>query len=127
MVSQAIKQIIQANSQARKKVLVLDLDHTMWHGTLAEEGAQSLIVGQEGIGSAYYRMQYLALKLKRKGILLAILSKNDEAEALAALDQVNGMLISSEDIAAYSISWDPKIIGIQTIAQTLNLSLDRNR
>ena len=124
MLARSMSRVINASYKPRKKVLVLDLDHTMWHGTLAESGVSQLKVGHEGISSVFRRLQYFALKLKRQGVLLAVLSKNDEQEALAAIDSLDQQLIRTADLAAYSISWDPKSQGIEQIAQELNLGLD---
>jgi len=106
------------------KVLVVDLDNTLWGGVVAEDGVDGLQCGQEYPGAAYQDLQRAILSLRSRGVLLAVASKNNEAEALEALDLHPGMLVRSGDFAARRINWHDKARSIREIAAELNVGLD---
>lgn len=116
--------IIRALHVPPKKVLVLDLDNTLWKGTLVEDGTNSLQVGPAGVGRAYQDLQRWALALHDRGVLLCIASKNDEAEALNALESLPGCLLRQCHFAASLINWEDKAANIMAMADHLNLSLN---
>ena len=107
-----------------RKVAVVDLDDTLWGGVLGEVGLRGLELGTEGIGLAFQDFQRELLKWHDAGILLAVCSKNDEEEALAALDQHAEGILRSEHFAARRINWLDKAQNLRAIADELNLSLD---
>ena len=106
------------------KVLALDLDNVLWGGVLGESSLSDLKIGLDYPGSAYYRIQRRALDLKRRGILLALVSKNNEADVVAAFSGLPDMPLSLSDFAARRVNWAPKHQSLQEIADELNLGLD---
>ncbi|MEJ2008190.1 MAG: HAD-IIIC family phosphatase [Acidobacteriota bacterium] len=106
------------------KVLVLDLDNTLWGGTIAEDGMAGIKLGAEHPGAAYQALQRVALDLYRRGILLAVCSKNNGEDALAVLNEHPGMILRPEHFAAMRINWQPKPQNLLEIADELNLGLD---
>jgi FkbH-like protein len=106
------------------KVLVVDLDNTLWGGVLAEDGVQSLQVGTEYPGALYANLQRAILAVRRRGVLLAIASKNNESDALEALERHPGMLLRGRDFAAHRINWNDKAQSLREIATELNVGLD---
>lgn len=86
------------------KVLVVDLDNTLWGGVVAEDGVDGLLAGPEYPGAAYQDLQRAILAVRSRGVLLAVSSKNNEADALEALDKHPGMLLRSADFAAQRIN-----------------------
>lgn len=106
------------------KVLVSDLDNTLWGGVLGEEGLAGIGLDNRYPGAAYLAVQRALLDLQRRGILLAIASKNNEADAMAALDGHANMLIRREHLAAWRINWSDKAESLRGIAAELNLGLD---
>jgi FkbH-like protein len=106
------------------KVLVTDLDHTLWGGVLGEDGVAGLQLGREYPGAAYLALQRVLVDLYRRGIVLAIASKNNEAEALAALETHPAMLLRKSHFAAWQIHWDSKVESLRRIAADLNVGLD---
>ncbi len=108
----------------RAKCLVLDCDNTLWGGVLGEKGIEGIGLGTEGEGAAYLGVQREALSLARRGILLALLSKNDRGLVYEALEKHPHMLLRPSLIAADAISWEDKASGIRQIAQNLNIGLD---
>lgn len=106
------------------KVLVTDLDNTLWGGVLGEDGAAGLQLGREYPGAAYLALQRTLIDFYRRGIVLAIASKNNEAEALAAIETHPAMLLGKRHFAAWQIHWKSKVESLQRIAAELNVGLD---
>jgi len=116
--------VLSAARGARKKVLVLDLDDTLWGGVLGAEGPGGILLGTDGIGLAFREFQQEILNLHRRGILLAINSKNNPEEALEVFDQHPAMVLRREHFAGMRINWQDKASNMRELAQELNLGLD---
>jgi FkbH-like protein len=106
------------------KVLVTDLDNTLWGGIIGEDGMNGIKLGQEYPGAAYQELQRTMLDLARRGILLAVCSKNNPDDAMEALRSHPGMLLKPKDFAAIRINWSDKSQNLHEIATELNLGLD---
>ncbi len=106
------------------KVLALDLDNTLWGGILGEEGLAGLKLSDEYPGVFYKNLQRAVLDVARRGILIALVSKNNQEDALQVLDQHPDMLIRREHVAAMRIDWQPKAANLASIAEELNLGLE---
>jgi FkbH-like protein len=104
------------------RVLLIDLDNTLWGGVLGEDGMEGIEVGGDYPGNCFAAFQSALKALAARGIALAICSKNDEASALAALTQRREMRLKSEDFVAHRINWQPKWKNVLSICQELNLS-----
>jgi FkbH-like protein len=104
------------------KCIVLDLDNTLWGGVLGEEGQAGIALGPHWPGSAFLDFQRELLDLQRQGILLAVCSKNNGDEALAALRGHPHMLIREDCLAAHRINWEDKATNIHALAHELNIS-----
>jgi FkbH-like protein len=107
-----------------KKVLVIDLDNTLWGGVVGEAGIEGLVLGTDGIGFAFQQFQAKLLELRRNGILLALASKNNAEDAWNVFDRHEGMILKREDIAAARVNWKEKPDSIREIAEELGLGLD---
>ena len=90
------------------KVLAVDLDNTLWGGVLGEDGVDGLKLGVEYPGALYRGFQRAILDLYQRGVLLAVCSKNNHDEAMAALQNHPGMLLRPEHFAAFRINWQDK-------------------
>ena len=106
------------------KVLVTDLDNTLWGGVLGEEGPEGLKTGAEFPGAAYQAVQRTLLDLERRGVLLAISSKNDERETVRVLETHPGLLVRPHHFACRRIDWRDKATHLREIAAELNVGLD---
>ena len=107
-----------------KKVLVLDLDNTLWGGVIGDDGVDRIAIGKETAqAEGYTAFQKYCLALKSRGVVLAVCSKNNEEIALTGLEHPDSILKIS-DIACFKANWEPKHENIKTIAQELNLGLD---
>lgn len=107
-----------------RKVLVLDLDNTLWGGILGEDGVAGLKIGHDYPGKVYRRIQLAALALKDQGILLALVSKNNHGDVVQAFEELPDMPIRLNDFSAIRINWNAKSTNIADIASELNLGLD---
>jgi FkbH-like protein len=108
-----------------RKVLVLDLDNTLWGGVVGEDGVHGLKLGAHSPeGEAYAAIQRYALELKRRGVVLAVCSKNNDADAREPFEKHPEMVLRLDDIAAFRANWDDKATNLREIAQTLDLGLD---
>jgi len=108
-----------------KKLLILDLDDTLWGGIVGDVGWKNLrIGGHDYLGEMYQDFQTQIKSLKNQGIILAIASKNDEATAIEAINNHPEMVLSMDDFVAYRINWEDKAKNIIEIINELNLSLD---
>lgn len=106
------------------KVLAVDLDNTLWGGVIGEDGMAGIKVGAEYPGAAYQALHRVLLDLSRKGILLAICSKNNLDDAMEAIEKHPGMLVRSKHFAATRINWTDKVQNLREIAQELNVGID---
>jgi len=109
--------------QARK-LLVLDLDDTIWGGIVGDVGWQNLrLGGHDPVGEALVDFQRAVVALSHRGIALAIVSKNEESVALEAIRSHPEMVVTPEHFAAWRINWHDKAQNISDLAAELNLGL----
>jgi FkbH-like protein len=108
----------------RAKVLALDLDNTLWGGVIGEDGLAGIKLSDEYPGVFYRNLQRAALDIARRGVMLAVVSKNNEDDALRVLDEHPGMLIRREHLSGMRINWEPKAANLAALAQELNLGLE---
>lgn len=107
-----------------KKLLILDLDNTLWGGIVGEDGWKNLrIGGHDYLGEAFKDFQHKIKSLKNHGILLALCSKNNESTAIEAITKHPEMVLKLEDFVSYKINWKDKAENILEIAKELNLGL----
>ncbi|HEV2578972.1 MAG TPA: HAD-IIIC family phosphatase [Acidobacteriaceae bacterium] len=107
-----------------RKVLVLDLDNTLWGGVIGDDGIDNLQIGRETpVAEAYTAFQEYCLSLQRRGILLAVCSKNDEKIAKQGFEHPDSVL-KLEHFSSFKANWEPKSENILAIAKELNLGVD---
>lgn len=107
------------------KCLVLDLDNTLWGGVVGDDGIGGIKIGEgDAEGEAFKAFQEYILSLKNRGLLLAVSSKNEEANALEPFEQLPDMVLKRDDFVAFKANWEPKPLAIEQIAQELNIGLN---
>ncbi len=106
------------------KALVVDLDNTLWGGVIGEDGLTGIKLSTEYPGAAFQAVQRALIDLSRRGILLAICSKNNQEDALEAIHKHPGMILKPEQFAAVRINWGDKSQNLREIAQELNIGVD---
>lgn len=115
---------LRALTMGRRKVLVLDLDNTLWGGVVGELGPNGIAIGGTTEGEAYLAFQKHVKRLKESGVLLAACSKNNPEDALEPFEKNDSMALRLDDFASFHASWDPKPERLRAIAAELNLGLD---
>jgi FkbH-like protein len=106
------------------KCVAVDLDNTLWGGVIGEEGMTGIRLGPEYPGAAFQELQRALLDLTRRGILLAICSKNNQADAMEAIASHPGMILEPRHFAAMRIDWNEKARNLEEIAAELNIGID---
>jgi len=107
------------------KCLVLDLDNTLWGGVIGDDGLEGIVLGQGSAeGEAHAAFQAYARDLGRRGVILAVCSKNDIANAVEPFDRHPEMVLRRDDIACFVANWTDKPANLRAIAETLNIGLD---
>ncbi len=107
------------------KCLVLDLDNTLWGGVIGDDGMDGIVLGQGSpLGEGYTAFQAYARELSRRGVILAVCSKNDEANALEPFERHPEMILRRTDIAAFCANWQDKAANLRAIADELTIGLD---
>lgn len=117
--------VIAAILGKSKKCIVLDLDNTLWGGVVGDDGVAGIEIGEgSATGEAFKRFQVALKAQKDRGVLLAVCSKNEEANAKEPFVKRDEMVLRLDDISCFVANWDPKSHNIQRIAQMLNIGLD---
>ena len=116
--------VLDAQVQARKKVLVVDLDNTLWGGVVGEEGVSGIEIAKAGAGARFHDLQCGVRDLKDLGIVLAIASKNNESDVAEVFERRRDMPLSLSDFASKKISWSPKVESLAEIARDLDVGTD---
>jgi len=120
-----VKAAIIAASGRSRKLLLLDADDTLWGGLVGEEGWQQLrLGGHDPIGEAYLDVQRRLLNLAARGILIGIVSRNDETAVMEALAKHPEMLLRRDAIAGWRINWSDKAKNVADLTSALNIGLD---
>jgi FkbH-like protein len=104
------------------RMLVIDLDNTLWGGVVGEEGLEGIRVGGDYPGNAYRDFQRVLKFLKERGVILAIASKNTETIALEAIDLHPEMVLARDDFTLWRINWQDKANNIRSICDEIGLS-----
>lgn len=107
-----------------KKVLLLDLDNTLWGGLAGEAEHTPVQLSEEHGGLCYKNLQRVILQMQRQGVLLGIVSKNNREDAMSILQEHPHMLLRPDCFAAMRMNWQPKHENILEIARELNLGVD---
>jgi len=116
--------LIKALNGKFKKCLILDLDNTTWGGIIGDDGLENIQLGMLGIGKAYTELQYWVKKLKNRGIIIAVCSKNTESIAMEPFEKHPDMVLHLDDIAIFMANWDNKADNIRKIQSVLNIGFD---
>jgi FkbH-like protein len=120
-----VMRIVGAQYGRSHKCLVLDLDNTLWGGVIGDDGLHGIKLGNgSAVGEAYLAFQRYLLRLRNRGVVLAVCSKNDEVNAFLPFDQHPEMLLRRADIACFVANWSDKVANLRAIARTLNLGID---
>ena len=117
-----IKAAVRGMLGYARKLIIVDLDDTLWGGIVGDAGWENLVLGgHHHLGEAYADFQRALKSIQNRGILLAIVSKNEEAVALEAIRKHPEMVLTLDDFAGWRISWQDKVQPIIDLLTELNL------
>jgi len=124
VLGQNVAAIVRSVYGKSKKCLVLDLDNTLWGGVIGDDGVQGLILGRDHpVGDAFVDFQRYVKDLQRRGVILAVCSKNDPENAKEGFSHPDSVL-KLEDFSVFKANWNPKPDNIRAAALELNIGLD---
>lgn len=122
--AKSVSDIIKSIYGKNKKIISLDLDNTLWGGVVGDDGVEGIKIGPEvPVGQMFSEFQSYCKHLKDIGVILSVVSKNDEENALAGLNHPSGML-RPEDFVSIKANWEAKDKNIQNMARELALGED---
>jgi FkbH-like protein len=116
--------IIKASSGSFKKCLIMDLDNTLWGGVIGDDGIDNIQIGDLGIGKAFSEFQQWIKQLKKRGIILAVCSKNTEHIAKEPFEKHPDMILTLDDFAVFVANWNTKVDNVRYIQSILNIGFD---
>ena len=105
-----------------KKVIVLDLDNTLWGGIAGDDGINLDI--NSPIGEAFLEFQRYLKNLSNNGIILCICSKNDPKVVKEIFKNHSQIILKLKDFTVIKVNYEDKAKNIKEISKTLNLGLD---
>lgn len=121
-VSNEIDRILSAAFTTRKKIIALDLDNTLWGGVIGEDGVEGIELSDHKEGQRYFDFQRQLLEMKNRGIVLGIVSKNNEEDAEAAIQGHPAMLLRDDDFVSRKINWENKAVNLKAMEGELNIT-----
>ncbi len=107
-----------------RKCLVLDLDNTLWGGIIGEDGIEGIQLGPTTEGRPFMEFQRYILSLYKRGIILAINSKNNRDDALEGIQNHPYSILREKHFASIRINWGDKVTNMLEIADELNIGID---
>jgi len=120
-----VAHLIGSLRHAPKKMLVLDLDNTLWGGVIADDGMEGIEIGDTSPrGEAFKAFQKYIASLKDRGTILGVCSKNDHAKAEEVFAKHPEMVLRMNDFVSFKANWEPKSENIRQMAAELNLGID---
>lgn len=123
-IGEHIAHCVELAVRVPKKVLLLDLDNTLWGGIAGEHEHTPIVLSEDHTGLAYKNLQRVIAMVQQSGVVLGIVSKNNEEDALELLRNHPHMVLREDAFAIRKINWEQKDINIRSIAEELNLGLD---
>ena len=124
-VASRLMDIVAAVRGHFKKCLILDLDNTLWGGVIGDDGLEGIQLGHGlGIGKAFTEFQMWVKKLRQRGIIICVASKNNEDTAKEPFVKHPDMVLRLDDIAVFQANWETKVDNIRTIQGILNIGFD---
>jgi FkbH-like protein len=107
-----------------RKCLIVDLDNTLWGGVIGDDGVGGILIGPgSATGEAHAAFQHYLKRLKERGVLLAVCSKNEDAVARTAFSHPD-MVLAETDFVAFTANWSPKSDNIRALSRDLDLPLE---
>lgn len=119
--AKAVVGVLASDAGTARRCVVVDLDNTLWDGVVGEDGIDGVAIDGGGDGDGYRSFQRYLLGLRKRGVALAVASKNDPDLAATALARVPGMVLRPEHFAAVVAGWQPKSAQLRALSRRLRL------
>jgi FkbH-like protein len=120
-----IGQIVADLKGLSRKCLLLDCDNTLWGGVVGEDGLEGIELDPHSYpGIVFYKFQQQIKALERRGVMIALISKNNEEDVLEVLENHPHCLLSKEDLVGYRINWEDKPSNVGDLVESLNIGMD---
>jgi len=123
-IGRGLASIVKAIYHAPRKCLAVDCDDVLWGGILGEDGPDGLRLNEDYPGVAYREFQKFLKTLHDRGFLLALNSKNNEADVIAFIESSPDMVLRMDDFTAWRINWEDKAANLREIVEEINIGLD---
>lgn len=124
-IAERVMDIVCAVKGHFKKCLIIDLDNTIWGGVIGDDGLEGIQLGHGlGIGKTFTEFQMWIKKLKQRGIIICVVSKNNEETAKEPFEKHPDMVLKLDDIAVFIANWETKVDNIRTVQNILNIGFD---
>ena len=124
LVAQNLIDVVLSVRGRAVKCLILDLDNTLWGGVIGDDGMDGIALSAHGDGESFHEFQSFFRELQKRGILLAVCSKNNPENALKPFLEHSEMVLRREHIAAFVANWEDKAQNIRRIREKLNIGFD---
>lgn len=124
LIAQGIVDVALAVLGPFVKCVILDLDNTLWGGVIGDDGVDGITLGGYDEGEAFVAFQRFILSLKQRGIILAVVSKNEHAAAIQPFHTHPDMVLRETDIAVFIANWNNKADNIRRVQEILNIGFD---
>lgn len=123
--TQVLEGVIIRNTGKLRKAIIFDCDNTLWKGVIGEDGLKGIEMStSSNHGKFFHRVQQIANFLAKKGVLLALCSKNNEEDVFEVINTHPDMVLVAENIVTKRVNWNDKASNIQEIAAELNIGTD---
>ena len=122
IVTTEIERVLDSTFTTRKKIIALDLDNTLWGGVVGEDGVEGIELSDHKEGQRYYDFQRQLLEMKNRGVILGVVSKNNEDDAEKAIQNHPAMLLRDDDFVSRKINWENKAVNLKSMEAELNLT-----
>lgn len=120
-----IENVILRNTGKLKKAIIFDCDNTLWKGIIGEDGMEGIDMSASSHhGKFYHAVQQMAVFLSKRGVIVGLCSKNNEADVIEVLKNHKDMILKEEHIVLHKINWLDKASNLRSIAADLNIGID---
>ncbi len=124
LLAQKAAELVLRSRRPIVKAVIVDLDNTLWGGVIGEDGIEGIRLDPASDGRPYLQLQQILKDISEQGVPLAVVSKNNPADAQAPFEQCDEMILRRDDFAAFHAGWGNKFEAIQTIVENLGIGMD---
>jgi FkbH-like protein len=125
LLGEEIVSVIRGALGLSSKLIAVDLDNTLWGGVIGEDGMGGIVLGPPSpLGERFQELHRYLQGLAQRGILLAVVSKNNLGDAEEVFRRHDSAILRMEDFVMFLANWDQKPANLRRLAETLALGTD---